>query len=916
MNSEGIAASVNLGFFPSWDAIASNRASGITYIGGYIGGVTGINNVISAFQGPNHLADIRWVPQSDYPSDITMMIAHPSTSLVYALYNESGQDVVRVLSGTDDVTVLQPPGKTVYSMAINSQNGLLYIASVGEPIQGLVSTLLSVYTGTQLLQTIPLPYFSGRLYTGEGTDTVVALPGGVSDVCDTWPTYIVKGTTLVDAIMLDWPKDAIVAPDGSIYLTMPCRQAVLHLNPKQTPYSIAGRVSDGNSNPIAGVTISAGYGISSTTDATGNYTITGIVSGTYTLTPSKSGYSFSPTLRTLNVPPSAVGQNFYGLAAARVVDPLTSTVEVSSLFVEANGVDSSAITVTLKTAAGAPVGGKMVQLISERGGQDIITQPANATNAFGIATSSVRSMTAGSAPIWAWVSQDGIRLSGPITFTFGTMGPVPDPLRYKANATANRAADTLHKMLADDQAVVDEAIYIRGAVGEYTYKLSSDMIEGALDTFGGLSDWNNGVLATRYTYPGWDVAKNSPAWASPAVCKISSAFMKDATSGIGNQVGQRAARLALGSGLYLLTAQKNNECLGDLRDDLVVDSWNIANLLIGHLERPLAEWPVKKLTDDKLAFQQSQINRLNNVRIPQLTQSQIDAYVADLNARANALDTFHNRLQDARWTLESIHQANAADPWGGQTIQMILRLSAKGIGTYFFDGAGQALVSGSLGAFDAYMDANALSESVMMAAVANATIAKTAPEAIASVADTIAVGFDQVIRGQNPSTPQGSISNIQHFSEGNSDWHFGWNEKASYSTVTVRNTGGAPATYQIISRYLAQTTRLSLPWAYLWMHSEANPVTLAPGESRTVQVDYLKDGAGYSPHEGGWGAQASPIEVVLQGLNQTGTFNLASVPSSWNPSKMTPARPDQDSSVSRLAVDLPTIDAPLMAFVG
>jgi protocatechuate 3,4-dioxygenase beta subunit len=74
--------------------------------------------------------------------------------------------------------------------------------------------------------------------------------------------------------------------------------------------SIAGRVTDGSGNPIAGVTISDGAGHTATSDASGNYTLSGLAAGTYTLTPSKSGYTFSPASRTVSVPPSATGQNF------------------------------------------------------------------------------------------------------------------------------------------------------------------------------------------------------------------------------------------------------------------------------------------------------------------------------------------------------------------------------------------------------------------------------------------------------------------------------------------------------------------------------------------------------------------------------------------------------------------------------
>ena len=77
-------------------------------------------------------------------------------------------------------------------------------------------------------------------------------------------------------------------------------------------YSISGHVRDSSGNPIFGVVVSAGAAGSATTDGNGAYTITGLAAGTYTLTPSKSGYTFTPATRTVSVPPDATGKDFTG----------------------------------------------------------------------------------------------------------------------------------------------------------------------------------------------------------------------------------------------------------------------------------------------------------------------------------------------------------------------------------------------------------------------------------------------------------------------------------------------------------------------------------------------------------------------------------------------------------------------------
>jgi len=87
---------------------------------------------------------------------------------------------------------------------------------------------------------------------------------------------------------------------------------ILRFTGAEPTYSISGRVRDGSGNPISGVTISDGAGHAPATDSNGNYTLSGLAAGTYTITPSKSGYTFLPVSCTVSVPPNATGQDFTG----------------------------------------------------------------------------------------------------------------------------------------------------------------------------------------------------------------------------------------------------------------------------------------------------------------------------------------------------------------------------------------------------------------------------------------------------------------------------------------------------------------------------------------------------------------------------------------------------------------------------
>jgi hypothetical protein len=111
-----------------------------------------------------------------------------------------------------------------------------------------------------------------------------------------------------------YARDAYVA-DGSGGLVI-----LHHLYPS----TVTGQVRDGSDNPLAGVQISASSGHTDTTDMAGQYTLTALPSGTYTLTPTLAGYVFRPTVRTVSVPPDAKAQDFTILP-----QPVSTTLELS-----------------------------------------------------------------------------------------------------------------------------------------------------------------------------------------------------------------------------------------------------------------------------------------------------------------------------------------------------------------------------------------------------------------------------------------------------------------------------------------------------------------------------------------------------------------------------------------------------------
>jgi len=90
-------------------------------------------------------------------------------------------------------------------------------------------------------------------------------------------------------------------------------------------YSISGTITIGGS-PLAGVTVSTGGGFT-TTDPNGNYTISALANGRYTLTPSKVGHTFTPVNLTVTVDgANAADQNFTATAVAEATYSISGTI--------------------------------------------------------------------------------------------------------------------------------------------------------------------------------------------------------------------------------------------------------------------------------------------------------------------------------------------------------------------------------------------------------------------------------------------------------------------------------------------------------------------------------------------------------------------------------------------------------------
>jgi hypothetical protein len=106
------------------------------------------------------------------------------------------------------------------------------------------------------------------------------------------------------------PGTYTITPSKASYTMAPVNRSVTIAAADQTgvnftatliTYNVSGQILNSSGNAAVGVTVSDGVGHTTTTDATGAYTLTGLVPGNYTITPSKAGYAFTPANRSATV---------------------------------------------------------------------------------------------------------------------------------------------------------------------------------------------------------------------------------------------------------------------------------------------------------------------------------------------------------------------------------------------------------------------------------------------------------------------------------------------------------------------------------------------------------------------------------------------------------------------------------------
>ncbi|MEI7502645.1 MAG: carboxypeptidase regulatory-like domain-containing protein, partial [Paludibacter sp.] len=192
----------------------------------------------------------------------------------------------------------------------------------------LYTTALAA-TDIQNIYNTDLAAVGGQVYTVSGTVTAGGSPISGVSVTDgaRIATTDANGNYTITAVP---PGTFTITPTKAGYYFTPSSQLVTvssgNLSGKNfaatliPTYSVSGTVTV-NSTGLAGITISDGTR-SAITDVSGNYTITNIPNGNYSLTPTKHGYTFTPT--TLSATVNSANLTSKNFAATAISGPFIS----------------------------------------------------------------------------------------------------------------------------------------------------------------------------------------------------------------------------------------------------------------------------------------------------------------------------------------------------------------------------------------------------------------------------------------------------------------------------------------------------------------------------------------------------------------------------------------------------------------
>jgi hypothetical protein len=250
-----------------------------------------------------------------------------------------GSGTVLTLSGSGTQVTADGSGSYTFSNLANgtytitpNKSGLSFNpASQTVTVNGLNVTGTNFTVQTWSISGTVSPSGSGTLLTLSGTSTGTA----TADVSGNYSfTGLLNGSYTV-------------TPSKTGYTFSPANQPVTissanvtSVNFTATPpatYSISGTVSPASLGSGTVLTLSGAASATATADSSGNYTFANLLNGTYTLSPSKSGLTFSPSSQMVTINGSSISGTNFSVQTWSISGTITPSTAASGATVALTG---------------------------------------------------------------------------------------------------------------------------------------------------------------------------------------------------------------------------------------------------------------------------------------------------------------------------------------------------------------------------------------------------------------------------------------------------------------------------------------------------------------------------------------------------------------------------------------------------
>jgi hypothetical protein len=219
-------------------------------------------------------------------------------------------------------------------------------ASQGVTINGANQAGIN-FTAQPIVPTWSLSGTISPVAGGSGATVTLSGPSSATTVADINGNYIFN--SLANGTYTVTPSHAgyTFTPTSRAATIIGASQSAVNFTaqPVVTTFSISGTISPVAGGSAATVSLSGTSSATTVADANGNYSFTGLVNGSYTITPSKTGYAFTPANKAVTI--SGAGQTGINFTDQAVVGTWSISGTISPV---AGG---SGATVTLSGSSSA-----------------------------------------------------------------------------------------------------------------------------------------------------------------------------------------------------------------------------------------------------------------------------------------------------------------------------------------------------------------------------------------------------------------------------------------------------------------------------------------------------------------------------------------------------------------------------------